>query len=120
MMIMHYAERKAKHMNDLVAHATLHSLDRMKERFGTKNERASERLISLALERGVRMHQYRSRFERTFLAKLCKPDVEPIIYQGFIFLFNLKTGACITLFRAPKQFNLECYKSAVLTNSQPA
>lgn len=106
-------KKEDKSMQDLGYHATKHSVERVKERFGVKNDRASERLVRLALERGIRMSQFRSKNERTYLAGLCREeDVEPVVYQGFIFICNTKTNACITAYRAPQGFDCRRFKKA--------
>lgn len=106
-------KKEDKHMQALGYHATKHSVERVRERFGVKNDRASERLVRLALERGIRMSQFRSKNERTYLAGLCREeDVEPVVYQGFIFICNVKTNVCITAYRAPQGFDCRRFKKA--------
>ncbi|MBP5428652.1 MAG: hypothetical protein J6Z04_05150 [Clostridia bacterium] len=107
-------KKEDKHMQDLGYHATKHSVERVKERFGIKNDRASERIVRLALERGIRMSQFRSKYERTYLAGLCREEgIEPIVYRDFIFICNLKTNVCITAYPVPQGFDCRRFKKAM-------
>lgn len=100
-------------MNKSIARASCHSLVRMKERFGVKNPRSSARIVSLAFERGSRMSEFRSKYERSYLEKWCREtNVEPVIYQEFVFIFNLQTKKCITVYPVPAGFESQRRKTA--------
>lgn len=81
---------------------TVHGQQRAKERLKLNPEQA-ERVATLAWERGKRAEDLRGRDRRYFDGRY-EDGCELISYNGYIFVFNLETRRCVTMFRAPAWF----------------
>lgn len=84
-----------------VSMATVHSIDRAKERAHV-NEKKAYKMISLALERGKKAEDFTS-WERNYLEGECKGGAIAIAYNNFCYLVN-EEGFCITLYPLPSWF----------------
>lgn len=81
--------------------ATIHSLDRAKERAGL-NEKRAERLISLALERGKTADKFTS-WERSYLKGEETEEYIAVAYAGYCYLISY-SGTCVTMYPLPAWF----------------
>ena len=84
-----------------VSMATVHSLDRAKERAGL-NEKRAYKMIELALERGKTAENFTS-WEKEYLQRECKDGVIAIAYNNYCYIVN-EEGFCITLYPLPAWF----------------
>ena len=84
-----------------ISMASLHSIDRAKERTGV-NERKAHKMIKRALERGKKAEDYSS-WERDYLQGECRENSTAIAYNNFCFIVNEK-GICVTLYPLPAWF----------------
>ena len=85
----------------MVSTATIHSIDRAKERAGI-NERKAHKMIGLALTRGKTAEDFTS-WERDYLRGECKENTIAIAYNNFCYIVN-ETGFCVTLYPLPAWF----------------
>lgn len=81
--------------------ATLHSLDRAKERLGF-NEKKAMKMINLALTRGKTAEDFTS-WEREFLMGEARDEAIAIAYNNYCYIVN-KDGFCITMYPLPAWF----------------
>lgn len=81
--------------------ATVHSIERAKERAGLSEKRASK-MIKLAIERGKRAEDFTS-WERDYLKGECKGDKTAIAYNNFCYIVD-EEGFCVTLYPLPAWF----------------
>ena len=81
--------------------ASYHSIIRMDERQGMKEEKA-KRQIKNAILRGKRASDFSS-WEHNYLAKLCPPGTYPIAYDGWVYIVT-DEGVCITTHDLPRWF----------------
>ena len=84
-----------------ITRATVHSIDRAKERF-CNNEKTATKNIHLALERGKTADEFTSK-ERDFLINTAQGDVTALAYNNFCYLVNSE-GFCITMYPLPNWF----------------
>ncbi len=84
-----------------VSMATVHSVERAKERAGL-NERKAYKMIDHALERGKRAEDFSS-WERDYLKGECKGNTTAIAYNNFCYIVN-EEGFCVTLYPLPTWF----------------
>ena len=84
-----------------VSMATIHSIDRAKERAGL-NERRAYKMIDLALERGKTAEDFTS-WERDYLLNEGKADTTAIAYNNFCYIVS-DEGFCVTLYPLPAWF----------------
>lgn len=82
--------------------ATYHSIHRTMERCNLKNQRATEKRISLAIQRGKYPDKCTS-WERSYLSKEAYGNCTAIAYNGFCFIIN-ESGQCVTVHELPKWF----------------
>lgn len=81
--------------------ATMHSLDRAKERIGVKGKQA-ERYIRLAVERGKSSEDFSAK-EKHYLEKESSENYTAIAYNNFCYIIS-NDGLCITMFPLPNWF----------------
>lgn len=81
--------------------ATLHSIERAKERIGL-NEKKAHRKINLALERGKDSTKFSS-YEKKYLERISKNDCKAIAYDNFCYIVNHE-GFCVTIIPLPDWF----------------
>ena len=84
-----------------ITRATVHSIDRARERFAT-NEKTATKNIHLALERGKTADEFTSK-ERDFLINTAQGDVTALAYNNFCYLVNSE-GFCVTMYPLPAWF----------------
>ena len=84
-----------------ISMATVHSVERAKERAGL-NERKAYKMIDHALERGKRAEYFTS-WERDYLKGECKGNTTAIAYNNFCYIIN-EEGFCVTLYPLPAWF----------------
>lgn len=82
--------------------ATIHGVDRMKDRCNMKNQRSAVKSIRLALMRGKRAEDCTS-WERSYLSNEAYADCVAIAYNGFCYIINSK-GQCVTVYPLPAWF----------------
>lgn len=82
--------------------ATLHSLDRSKERCKIRNTNSAEKNISRAIERGKRAEDFTS-WERAYLSIEAYNNCTAIAYNNFCYIIN-EYGACVTIHALPSWF----------------
>lgn len=84
--------------------ASVHSLERLKERSGKKNSREAARYLNNAVSRGKRAEDFASTAEKRYLEKKNSrsENHEAIVYDGNCFIFSEST--CITMFPLPAWF----------------
>lgn len=83
------------------SYATVHSLERAKERIGF-NERKAHKMIDLALERGKSAKDFSS-WEKDYLENESKSNTTAIAYNNFCYIVN-ENGFCVTLYPLPSWF----------------
>ena len=88
-------------MTTTFSYATLHSIERAKERMGY-NEKNAHRQINRALERGKRAEDFSS-WERNYLESECGETTVAIAYNGFCYIVS-DTGLCLTMYELPAWF----------------
>lgn len=81
--------------------ASIHSIEKAKERAGLCEKRA-HKSIELALERGKSADSFSSR-EHKYLERLSRDGCTAIAFNGFCFIVG-KNGRCVTLFPLPIWF----------------
>ena len=84
-----------------ITKATVHSIDRAKERF-CNNEKTAIKNIHLALERGKVAEEFSSK-ERQYLESVAKGNVTAIAYNNFCYIVN-EDGFCVTMYHLPDWF----------------
>ncbi len=82
--------------------ATVHSIERSKERLGL-NEKRAEKTIQLAIERGKDYTDFNSSRERKYLEQHTDSEVYAVAYNGYCYIIN-NTGFCITVYELPEWF----------------
>lgn len=82
--------------------ATMHGVDRIKERCNLKNQRSAVKSIKLALKRGKRAEDFTS-WERDYLSKEAYGDCFAIAYNSFCYIVNSQ-GSCVTVYPLPAWF----------------
>ena len=85
----------------VISMATVHSVERMKERAGL-NERKAYKMLELAVERGKTADDFTS-WERDFLLSESKNDRTAIAYNNYCYIMG-DNGFCITMFHLPSWF----------------
>ena len=88
-------------MSHIISFATVHSLDRAKERTGL-NEKNAAKLIDLALQRGKTADAFTS-WERNYLTKEANDHCTALAYDGFCYIVN-ENGYCVTMYPLPAWF----------------
>jgi len=83
------------------SHATIHSLDRAKERIGC-NEKAADKQFRLAIERGKTYEDFTS-WEQKYLAKEAYDGCVAVAYNGYCYIVN-ELGFCVTVYQLPAWF----------------
>lgn len=81
--------------------ATVHSIERAKERAGLSEKRASK-MIKLAIERGKRAEDFTS-WERDFLIREPSDNCIAVAYNNYCYIVN-EEGFCVTLYPLPEWF----------------
>ena len=81
--------------------ATVHSLDRAKERVGVKGKQAEKR-IRLAMERG-KSSEYFSAKEKRYLENESSEGQTAVAYNDFCYIIS-DSGVCITMYPLPGWF----------------
>ena len=81
--------------------ASYHSLIRMEQRQGMKEEKA-KRQIKNAMQRGKRTGDFSS-WERKYLSTLCNAGTYPVVYDGWCYIFT-DEGVCATTHSLPIWF----------------
>lgn len=84
-----------------VSMATVHSLERAKERAGI-NEKKAYKMIDRALERGKRAEDFSS-WERDYLREEGKGNATAIAYNNYCFIVS-EDGFCLTVYPLPTWF----------------
>ena len=84
------------------SNATVHSIERSKERLGL-NERRAEKTIQLAIERGKAYNDFNSSRERKYLKAHTNSEVYALAYNGYCYIIS-NTGFCITVYELPVWF----------------
>lgn len=82
--------------------ATLHGIERVKERCNLKSKRTAEKNINRALQKGKRAEEYTS-WERAYLSKEAHGNCTALAYNGFCYILN-ESGACLTAYALPVWF----------------
>ena len=82
--------------------ATIHSIERSKERLGL-NERRAEKVIELAIKRGKKSVDYTTSRERKYLEKHTGLASYAVAYNGYCYIIN-NDGFCVTLYELPAWF----------------
>ena len=80
-----------------------HSYKRAKERAGLPRKRA-ERMIELARTRGMEYTDCSWSIDKHFLERKSDEETKAVAYNGYCFILNRETLACITMFALPKHF----------------
>ena len=88
-------------MSTIISYASIHSLERAKERAGL-NEKKAEKRIQIALERGRTAETFTSK-ERDFLERESSDFCVAIAYANFCYIVN-ENGFCVTMYPLPKWF----------------
>lgn len=88
-------------MSHTISFATVHSLDRAKERTGL-NEKNAVKQIDLALRRGKSAESFTS-WERSFLTREANDNCTALAYDGFCYIVN-ENGFCVTMYPLPAWF----------------
>lgn len=83
------------------SHATIHSLERAKERIGC-NEKAADKQFRLAMERG-KTHEDFTSWEQKYLAKEAYDGCVAVAYNGYCYIVN-ELGFCVTVYHLPAWF----------------
>lgn len=89
-------------MYPITSEATLHSLQRAKERCNLKNPRSAANNIQRALARGKRAEDCTS-WERAYLSLEAYDNCSAIAYNNFCYIFNEKSQ-CVTIHSLPCWF----------------
>lgn len=89
--------------NDFLGYDTYHCFLRAKERAGLSRKRALGQ-INLARERGIRSDDCRWSQDKKYLISRTNGENEAVAFNGMCFIFDRKTGGCITLYKLPKHF----------------
>ena len=84
------------------SNATVHSIERSKERLGL-NERRAEKTIQLAIERGKDYKEFNSSRERKYLEQHTNSEVYAVAYNGYCYIIG-NSGFCITVYELPVWF----------------
>lgn len=82
--------------------ATIHSINRIKERCNTKNQRKAIKSIRLALQRGKRAGDFTS-WERSYLSKEAYDNCVAIAYNDLCYIVNSEES-CVTVYNLPAWF----------------
>lgn len=82
--------------------ATIHSIERSKERLGL-NERRAEKIIQLAIERGKTYNDFNSSHERKYLEQHTDSEVYAVAYNGYCYIIS-NLGFCVTVYELPEWF----------------
>lgn len=92
-------------MTVFIYEATVHSMERIKERAGMKNSEEMARYIASAVARGKRAEEYTS-IERKYLETVDRKESnrKAIAYDGMCFIFTADEEICITMFPLPAWF----------------
>lgn len=92
--------------------ASIHSIERSKERIGLNAKRA-ERQIELAYKRGKRAADYSRSKDREYLERKSRNNhTEAVAYNGYCYIFDLNNKVCITVFPLPNKFDKKTNKSS--------
>ena len=84
------------------SNATVHSIERGKERLGL-NEKRAEKTIKLAIERGKAYNDFNSSRERKYLKEHTNSEGHALAYNGYCYIIS-NTGFCITVYELPVWF----------------
>lgn len=83
---------------------TLHAKKRIKERVTTTN---ADRLLTLALERGITVEQATSKKMKKYLEKRTDENAYAVLYNNICFIINRNTKTCITTYSVPADLQHE-------------
>ena len=103
-------------MKTTISFATVHSIDRIKERAG-KNEKNAEKLIALALERGKSADRFTS-WERSYLSREASDNCTALAYDGLCYIVN-ENGFCVTMYPLPAWFGKKKHYNGKNGKSEP-
>ena len=84
------------------SNATVHSIERGKERLGL-NERRAEKTIQLAIERGKDYTEFNSSRERKYLEQHSNSEAYAVAYNGYCYIIG-SSGFCVTVYELPVWF----------------
>lgn len=92
-------------MTVFINEATVHSMERIKERAGMKNSEEMARYITSAVTKGKPAEEYTSA-ERKYLEKVSQKESnrKAVTYDGKCFIFTADKTICITMFPLPAWF----------------
>ena len=89
--------------SDEYIYNSCHSYRRCKERAGLSRKRA-ERMIELARERGIECDDCSWSIDKHFLEHKSDSVTKAVAYNGYCFILDRESLACITMFSLPKYF----------------
>lgn len=89
--------------------ATGHYFSRAKERTNVKNRQTNERVAELALLRGKRAEEYKSK-EKKYLSSRESRNCIAFAYNGFCYIFS-QEKCCITTYALPEWFGKRVHYS---------
>ncbi len=83
---------------------TDHCAERAKERIGIKKKKKTERLVHLALERGVTAETCKRSADRKFLEDRSRNNTQAIAFNGCCYIMDKETLSCVTIYKLPNWF----------------